>query len=330
MNDNASHCSGKVCNLWLSSGESLVYELDRKSISPNDMWRRDLVLRGRWESLFIPEIRIPGMCRLEIRTSARSTASVVINGTLSRSTLLDCQSVADSILVRTFSEVTGRVGPVAFHGFDSTDCRCLEATYRLLANMLGNRQEETRIIRMGVERPVVGKSTLVWPRRVSPSVPEGFSLLAHEMSHFWWKENVAEVWLREGLAHYCQMLAIEMVFGAAARDRLVDRFIQGLRSENLTGLGDARLVDISNENPFHSRIIRYVALPIICKTERAVGRSVFLSVLAHLAKQPLVRYEDFRDLIQRSPGCNTEAINAFETPIRRLAVEDDPSALRGW
>lgn len=147
------------------------------------------------------------------------------------------------------------------------------------------------------------------------------------MSHFWWKENVAEVWLREGLAHYCQVLAIEMVFGTSERERLVDRFVQGLRSEDLTGLGDARLVDISNDNPFHSRIMRCVALPIISKAERAVGRSAFLSILAHLAKQPIVRYEDFRDLIQRSLGCDSETISAFETPIRRLAVDEYP--LRG-
>jgi len=225
------HHSGWVRNLQLTPGDLLSYSLSPDCISPAETWKNQvLVLLGRWESLYLPDVNSKGDCIVDFRCDCID-AQVFLNGQESphcyRTSLSDVPMILT--LVTPSLPLQERPG-LRGYGFRAPDLDLFSLVYDTLESLLGPRPQSTVLFSVDVPRPVVRQSALVWPQSVSPSDPANFGLLAHELSHLWWRlDNTKEVWLREGLAHFSHLLALERLFGRAARVSLVSAYRERLR-----------------------------------------------------------------------------------------------------
>lgn len=141
------------------------------------------------------------------------------------------------------------------------------------------------------------------------------STLIHEIAHEWWGNSVsvsdmADAWIHEGFATYCELLFIEKVYGYQAYLNTLDKLKSFIKySYPVVGNPDV------NDNSFVNGDIYYRGALILHKLREKIGKKVFLGILLGFQlkyKKKTVNTEDFIDFV------NTDTGGKYDTFLRDL------------
>ncbi len=105
------------------------------------------------------------------------------------------------------------------------------------------------------------------------------STLVHEMAHEWWGNSVsvadmADAWLHEGFATYCEMLLIEKLYGYDAYLKNI-KYLKSLASKIHPIVGNTGV----NEDTFSDGDIYFRAAYVLHELREELGKPIFLGIL---------------------------------------------------
>jgi hypothetical protein len=106
------------------------------------------------------------------------------------------------------------------------------------------------------------------------------SLMAHELSHHWWGNNVTcksegDMWLNEGWASYCEHFFKEKVYGDSAyRESILQNHFRVLRFAHINDQGVYSLINIPKEITYGNHVYKKGA-DVIHSLRSVLGDSVF-------------------------------------------------------
>ena len=144
---------------------------------------------------------------------------------------------------------------------------------------------------------------------VSSMVSFGDGLIAHELAHMWYGDNITckdwhHIWLNEGFATFGEGIIYENWYGKAS----YDNYIAGEMSSARNAVGTIWVQDISNVNQIFDGNRTYSKGCVVLHMLRGiVGDSTFFNILRSYTADPSVRYgvattEDFQAIAESVSG----------------------------
>lgn len=126
------------------------------------------------------------------------------------------------------------------------------------------------------------------------------STLVHEMAHEWWGNSVsvsdmADAWIHEGFATYCEMLLIEELYG-------YDEYLKNIKWIKSSVLGYYPIVGNTgvNEDTFLGGDIYFRGAYVLHELREELGKQIFLGILMgfqHRYRKSNVTTQDFIDFV---------------------------------
>ncbi|HMN23734.1 MAG TPA: M1 family aminopeptidase [Ignavibacteriaceae bacterium] len=144
---------------------------------------------------------------------------------------------------------------------------------------------------------------------VSSMVSFGDGLIAHELAHMWYGDNITckdwhHIWLNEGFATFGEGIIYENWYGKSS----YDNYIAGEMSSARNAVGTIWVQDISNVDQIFNGNRTYSKGCVVLHMLRGVvGDSTFFNILKSYTANPSVRYgvattEDFQAIAESVSG----------------------------
>jgi hypothetical protein len=121
---------------------------------------------------------------------------------------------------------------------------------------------------------------ITYPRNNADGTTNNETLLAHELSHHWWGNNVTcadegDMWLNEGWASYCEHFFVESVYGKAAyKNSVLQNHLYVLRRAHITDGQPYPMVNIPHDKTYGDHVYKKGA-DMVHSLRGIVGDSVF-------------------------------------------------------
>ncbi len=121
---------------------------------------------------------------------------------------------------------------------------------------------------------------ITYPSAFASGGPDYEELMAHELSHHWWGNNVTcksegDMWLNEGWASYCEHFFNEQIYGRSAYNRsILDNHVFVLRFAHVNDASIFSMINIPTQYTYGNHVYKKGA-DVVHSLRGVLGDSVF-------------------------------------------------------